>query len=283
MEERDDPKPSDYPGTGTAYVNEWKYLGFDMETDADKANVEIIHNAFDGMRRHALAALSAAIGNDDVYDRFFPEDDEDDIIREPHIIAALRQIIPEKDKDGNENTNADCGEALQKMIIDNKDFNKDSSNAKDPRCSTDGILAYTNADNGHTHFCDAGLRIQDTTKLTCDSDLDDFVSEKMDSTGRVALHEVMHVDSIFDGVYAHAPLEFVAVQDMLTSYRLDFSIVDGKNKDKEGAFGPERAFALVHGTPAPIPGDPEPEEGSGENAGLAEVNADNYAWMAAVS
>jgi hypothetical protein len=186
--------PSNYPGTGTIFRNEWQYLNFDMENTADKASVEIIHQAFDGMRRLALAGLSSAIGNDLVYQRFFPAEDGEDPIRQKGVIPVLRQIIPEELGDGSQNTLALVGPLLAKLVIDNEDFNKDVDNAA--KCGDAGTLAYTDADTGHVHFCAAGLALQDTGVITCQSKLDDFVSDKMDSMGRIALHEALHVNTI---------------------------------------------------------------------------------------
>lgn len=137
---------SSYPGTGTAFTNGWKYLNFDVSTDADKVSVEIIDNAFDGMRRPALAGISSAVANDVVYQRFFPED---------RIIAVLRQIIPENLGNGSQNTLAAVGPLLVNVVIDSTDFN--NAAGVDPNYDNEGVQAYTDRDTGHVHFCAIGL------------------------------------------------------------------------------------------------------------------------------
>lgn len=172
-----------------------------MSKDDDKKNVEIIHNAFDGMRRNALAGLSSAIGKDKVFLRFFDDDDDD----KNDVINVLRQIIPEKNEDGSPNSNANVGPLVAaNVVIDNEDFNKGKEG--EPNCDDEGTFAYTDADKGRTHFCPLGLALQDATKLSCESPLDDFVSSKMDNTGRLALHETLHVKKITTPKYAFSLL-----------------------------------------------------------------------------
>lgn len=71
----------------------------------------------------------------------------------------------------------------------------------------------------------------------------------MDTFSRVVLHETLHYSTV-------GPPSL-----------LNANIVDAMNEDGEKAYGPERAHAL---------NDPNQDD----QAGLAEVNADNYAYMA---
>jgi hypothetical protein len=201
LSQRKNPEPSAYPGTGTAFTNEWKYINFDMNDEAQAAAVETIHNAFDGMRRIALAGLSDASGTEEtIFGRFFdldlnldPSDSEEDE-RTTEVIPVFRNIIPSENADGSPNSNDDVNAIFTEFIIDNEDFNKAAG--RKPNCQNPNVQAYTEPGQSRTHFCLIGLEIADATTLSCESDLDDFVSDKMDNTGRLALHEVVHYDQI---------------------------------------------------------------------------------------
>jgi len=164
-----------------------------MNNEAQAAAVETIHNAFDGMRRIALAGLSDASGTDEtIFGRFFDLSEGDD--RTTEVIPVFRKIIPSENADGSPNGNGDVNAIFTKFIIDNKDFNEAAG--LEPNCQVPGVQAYTDPMKSRTHFCLIGLEIVDASTLSCESDLDDFPSDKMDNTGRLALHEVMHYDQI---------------------------------------------------------------------------------------
>ena len=164
-----------------------------MNDEAQAAAVETIHNAFDGMRRIALAGLSDASGTEEtIFGRFFDLSEGDD--RTTEVIPVFRKIIPSENADGSPNGNGDVNAIFTKFIIDNKDFNEAAG--LEPNCQVPGVQAYTDPMKSRTHFCLIGLEIVDASTLNCESDLDDFPSDKMDNTGRVALHEVMHYDQI---------------------------------------------------------------------------------------
>ena len=164
-----------------------------MNDEAQAAAVETIHNAFDGMRRIALAGLSDASGTDEtIVGRFFDLSEGDD--RTTDVIPVFRNIIPSENADGSANVNDDVNAIFTEFIIDNKDFNK--ADGKEPNCQFSGVQAYTEPDQSRTHFCLIGLETVDASTLSCESDLDDFPSWKMDNTGRIALHEATHYDQI---------------------------------------------------------------------------------------
>jgi hypothetical protein len=193
LSRRKRPEPSAYPGTGTAFNNEWKYVNFDMNDEAQAAAVETIHMAFDGMRRIALAGLSDASGTEEtIFGRFFDLSEGDD--RTEEVIPVFRNIIPSENADGSSNGNGDVNAIFTEFIIDNKDFNEAAG--REPNCRMPGVQAYTEPSQSRTHFCLIGLEIVDASALSCESDLDDFPSDKMDNTGRVALHEVVHYNQI---------------------------------------------------------------------------------------
>jgi hypothetical protein len=195
LTQRKNPEPSAYPGTGTAFTNEWKYVNFDMNDEAQAAAVETIHNAFDGMRRIALAGLSDASGTEEtIFGRFFDLDTSEGNERTAEVIPVFRNIIPSENADGSPNSNDDVNAIFTEFIIDNEDFNK--ANGREPNCEFPGVQAYTEPDQSRTHFCLIGLEIVDVSTLSCESDLDDFPSDKMDNTGRVALHEAVHYNQI---------------------------------------------------------------------------------------
>ncbi|RMZ89159.1 hypothetical protein DV736_g3614, partial [Chaetothyriales sp. CBS 134916] len=168
--------------------------------------------------------------------------------------SVYLRFSPEDD----DKRNGEIIPAFKQIILEKKEDGSENTNA-----DVGPLLSHLVIDNkdfnkdkeGEQSY---GLELQDASALSCDSVLDDFVSTKMDNTGGLALHEALHVDTISKAV-------------------LGFSIVDGINKDGEGAFGPERAFALVYGTPNDSDDGPP---GSGENPGLVTANADNYAWHA---
>jgi hypothetical protein len=198
LSRRKDPEPSAYPGTGTAFNNEWQYINFDMNDKAQAAAVETIHGAFDGMRRIALAGLSDASGTDEtIIGRFF-DLSEDEVTktndRDTAVIPVFRNIIPLENADGSPNGNGDVSPIFTEFIIDNEDFNE--AKGLEPNCQVRGVQAYTEPSESRTHFCLIGLEIVDASALSCESDLDDFPSDKMDNTGRIALHEAMHYNQI---------------------------------------------------------------------------------------
>jgi len=70
----------------------------------------------------------------------------------------------------------------------------------------------------------------------------------MDSFSRIALHEMVHYST------------------MGPAHGLEEQIIDAKNADGEYAYEPERCHGLV-------------DEDQDDQPGLAEINADSYAWL----
>ena len=164
-----------------------------MNDQAQAAAVETIHNAFDGMRRIALAGLSDASGSEvTIFGRFFDLSEGDD--RTTEVVPVFRNIIPTENADGSPNQNDNVNSIFSEFIIDNNDFN--AAAGRRPNCQNPAVQAYTEPELSRTHFCLIGLELVDASTLSCGSDLDDFPSPKMDNTGRVALHEMMHYNQV---------------------------------------------------------------------------------------
>jgi hypothetical protein len=82
--------------------------------------------------------------------------------------------------------------------------------------------------------------------MQCDS-FDTFPSTKLDSLSRIAMHEMLHYPSVGK------------------QSEVEADIVDARNEDEIGAYGPVRCHGLV---------DPD------DDPAKTEINADSYAWMA---
>ena len=102
-----------------------------MNDKAQAAAVETIHNAFDGMRRIALAGLSDASGPEvTIFGRFFDLSEGDD--RTTEVVPVFRNIIPTEKADGSPNGNDDVNDVFSDFIIDNNDFNE--AIGSEPNC-----------------------------------------------------------------------------------------------------------------------------------------------------
>lgn len=98
------------------------------------------------------------------------------------------------------------------------------------------------------HLCDLSFDLPlAAPDIDCET-LDTYPSTKMYTFSRVILHETLHYSTV-------GPPSL-----------LNANIVDAMNKDGETAYGPERAHAVNNPT-------------QDDQTGLAEVNADKYAYM----
>ncbi|KAI2625595.1 hypothetical protein GGR54DRAFT_506552 [Hypoxylon sp. NC1633] len=159
---------------------------------------------------------------------------------EGHVKSVLEKIAGESSTDGM------IGEVVASFVVDNKDFAG--------TCSEEGTHAYTDTDDlddrEKIHFCDISWDLPNAAARSgqC-GDFDSFPSTKMDTFSRVALHEMTHYSSV-------GPPSALGLQ-----------ITDVQNADKSLAYDPPRVHGLV-------------DEQQDDNADLAEINADSYAWMA---
>ncbi|KAI0868740.1 hypothetical protein GGS24DRAFT_481451, partial [Hypoxylon argillaceum] len=144
---------------------------------------------------------------------------------------------------GTSSTDGSIGEVVGTFVVDNLDFVG--------TCATEGTLAYTDTDDlddrEKIHFCDiAWDRPNGATRAGQCGDFDPYPSDKIDTFSRVALHEMMHYSSV-------GP-----------ESALEDQIVDVNNADGVPAYDPPRVHGLIN---------------QDEQPGLAEINADSYAWM----
>jgi hypothetical protein len=140
-------------------------------------------------------------------------------------------------------------DATDTMILDKDDFGEICTGPDS------GIqLAYTDKDVGNgrdnlqkTVICSWTFgKLPDISSLQ--PPFSEYPDDKIDTLARVVLHEMIHYDMVATG--AGVP-----------------QITDVHNKDGLAAYGPDRSHGLV---------DPEQDD----DPGLADVNADNYAWFA---
>ncbi|KAM5354927.1 hypothetical protein ACJ41O_001573 [Fusarium nematophilum] len=237
-------EPSSFP-LGDECGNEWKYMNFDPENDADKAHLQKLHDVICTGELRAISAWGAQAAEDSktsinvVYDVFFDTKDDTN----SKVEDVLKKISGQSSSEGM------IGEIVKTMVVDNADFGESSGNS----CDEEGTLAYTATDEDFDqrekiHFCDIAYdRPASGPAIDCGS-LDSYPSTKMDTFSRVVLHETLHYSSV-------GP-----------DSKLGEQIVDQQNDDGIVAYDPERAHGL---------NDPDQDN----QPGKAESNADNYAWM----
>jgi hypothetical protein len=139
--------------------------------------------------------------------------------------------------------------ATDTMILDRLDFGEICAGPDS------GIqLAYTQRDDaeGHDNLQKTVICNWAFGKLPAISSLQPpfsaYPDDKIDTLARVVLHEMTHYDMVAAGAGVS-------------------QITDAFNKDEQRAYGADRSHALV---------DPDQDD----DPGLADVNADNYAWFA---
>jgi hypothetical protein len=132
IERRDPPAPSSYP-LDTACGHEWQYLNFNPSDATDMSHLETLHNVICSGELRAISSwgASAAQSFNLVYQRYFPESDEEDDF-ETHVYNVLTAIA------GTSSTDGSIGSIVGSFVIDNDDFTGG--------CANDETLAYTDTD-----------------------------------------------------------------------------------------------------------------------------------------
>ncbi|KAI0856129.1 hypothetical protein F4860DRAFT_424609 [Xylaria cubensis] len=239
VQRRDPPAPSSYP-LADACVHEWQYLNFDTSNTNDAAHLQTLHNVICSGEMRAISSYGSGSATDG--NRVYQRYfalNDDDDDNQGNVASALNLIV------GTSSTDGAIGEVVGTFIVDNLDFAG--------TCATEGTLAYTNTDTlddrEKIHFCDiAWDRPNGDTRAGQCGDFDPYPSDKIDTFSRVALHEMMHYSSV-------GPASALGEQ-----------IVDVNNADGVPAYDPPRVHGLI-------------DENQDDQPGLAEINADSYAWM----
>lgn len=246
---RDDPSP--YPGGDTTeYTNEPLYLNFDTSNSDSLSRVQAIHYSFGNEFNNLVVEGSSAVTADDqtIFNRFFTDapDGTSDV---EEIFDVLWDF-----------TTYTATPLVATFIFDDNDFLGlcDETIGGNPctNCDANSVGGYTGVDTEgddreKTHFCATAFTWEQLHSITCDS-LDTYPSIQMENLGRIMLHEFTHYSTVGPDTDIEA------------------LIVDALNKDNITAYYPSRAHGLD---------DPAQDN----QPALAEVNADNYAWMATVS
>lgn len=151
---------------------------------------------------------------------------------------------------------------VKTFIFDNDDFEdqcpEHSMEADDEDARYVGAYSFTHLGATRFHFCEGARELPALSSIQCES-LDASPSIAMESVGRVIYHEFLHHPSVDqDG------------PDDVGGPRGDAVIRDLDNKDEFPAYYPERVHGLRDSEQDNTPNN-------------APWNADNYAWLAAVS
>lgn len=237
--------PSPYPGTDSnEFANEPLYLNFNIYNDADLDRVEDIHYSF-GNEVSSLISAGRSAANDvdhTIFARFFEDDNPE--------AGAVTQVF-----DSLLDDNGEPQSLVKTFIFDNTDFQALclESNTHVTCIDCDTIFGYTAVDvkgDGleKTHFCHSAFDFPDLNQIDCDS-LDDYPSARMDNLGRVMLNL------------------FVRYSSVGPQTDVNQAISDVNNNDGLTAYYPSRTHGLLV------------QDGKGN---AADVNADNYAWLALV-
>ncbi|KAI1317619.1 hypothetical protein F5Y16DRAFT_406595 [Xylariaceae sp. FL0255] len=237
--------------THDACGNEWQYLNFDTNNDTDVEHLYTLHDIICSEEVRALASygsLAATAGNA-VYKRYFTLSNDIDGDTQGDVASVLNLIAGTSDTDGL------IGDVAGTFVVDNLNFTPTGSDSPDftPACAKSETLAFTDTDKlddrEKIHFCDIAWGLPSgTTRVGQCANFDPYPSLKIDTFSRLALHEMMHYSSV-------GPASTMGLQ-----------ITDTNNDDGHLAYGPLRNHGLV---------DPNQDN----NPGLADVNADNYAWL----
>lgn len=151
---------------------------------------------------------------------------------------------------------------VKTFIFDNEDFEyvcqENDPNSDNEDAKLTGAYSAYRLGTTRVHFCEASLQFAALSSIKCES-LDAAPSIAMESTGRIMYHEFLHHPSVDQNGPDNrgGPAKNAFIDDLL-------------NLDDKKAYYPER----VHGLR-----DTEQDNLSDE----APWNADNYAWLAAVS